>query len=221
MSVRSEIDTDVVGVRMQTAAAASLFIHLLALASVTGIVGISGSNTSRNYIAVELIQKARSFDQIRPQAIARSSVKQPDIITQPIERSERATEDSMSMTPRIDPPAASATQEANSFANGPASDAKADYLAVHRVSKLPFFKTQVAPVYPYSERSAGVEARVIAEVYINERGGVDDVKIVKSAGKSFDEAVLRAVKDSTFSPGYLEGLPVAVKVQIPFAFKLR
>jgi TonB family protein len=95
------------------------------------------------------------------------------------------------------------------------------YLPQHRVTRVPNFKTQVKPVYPRAERAAGVEARVIVEAYINEYGGVDDVKIVKSAGRFFDEAVISAVKDSSFTSGYLEGRPVAVKVQIPYAFKLR
>lgn len=106
-------------------------------------------------------------------------------------------------------------------AQPPPSPPQTSYMPQHRVTRVPIFKTQVKPVYPFSERAAGIEARVIAEVYINEYGGVDEVKIVKSAGSVFDESVIRAVKDSSFSPGYLEGRPVAVKVQIPFVFKLR
>jgi len=205
---------------MRTLAAASLFIHLLVLSSVTGIIGITDTNKKKNYISVELARNTRSLNQARPRASAKSA-RQPDTIPQPVERTEPAHEDTMSMTPHIDPTASPALPDPNSFETGFASKANGDYLAAHRASKPPFFKTQAAPVYPYSERTAGVEARVIAEVYLNEYGGVDDVKIVKSAGSAFDEAVLKAVKDSTFSPGYLEGRPVAVKVQIPFAFKLR
>ena len=95
------------------------------------------------------------------------------------------------------------------------------YQSFHQVTRMPYFKAQVKPVYPSSERAAGVEARVIAEVYINAYGGVDNVKVIKSGGKLFDEAVIRAIQASSFNPGYREGKPVAVKTQIPFVFKLR
>ncbi len=209
-------ESDVAGVRLRTVAGVSLLIHLMAFYSATGIIGIIENSKKKNYISVELIQNARGFNQ----ANARS-VRQPEVISQPVERTERAAEDTMSLTPQIDPLAASVHSEASNHETGPVSNAKSGYLAVHRVGKQPYFKIQVKPVYPAQERSAGIEAKVIAEVYINEYGGVDDVKIIKSAGRIFDEAVLKAVKDSSFSPGYLEGSPVAVKVQIPYVFRLR
>ncbi len=103
----------------------------------------------------------------------------------------------------------------------PAQQPQVVYHPFHKVTRMPYFKNQVKPAYPPSERASGVEAKVIAEVYINQFGGVDAVKIIKSGGKYFDEAVLAAVKNSSFNPAFLEGKPVAAKVQIPFTFRLR
>ena len=125
--------------------------------------------------------------------------------------------------PTSDPNAPSQTQPASQpYASSPGGpNAGTAYQPYHAVSRVPYFKIQIKPVYPPSERAAGVEARVIVEVYINERGMVDKVKLVKSGGELFDQAVMRAVKDSSFEPGYLEGRPVPVRIQIPYAFKLR
>jgi len=100
-------------------------------------------------------------------------------------------------------------------------DEEIHYEPFHRVSVLPSFKVQINPVYPPSERAAGKETKVIVEVYINERGGVDHVEIVKSGGKLFDEAVISAIKKSSFTPAVMEGNLVAVRVKIPYTFKLK
>jgi len=100
-------------------------------------------------------------------------------------------------------------------------DENIQYEPFHRVSVLPSFKVQANPVYPPSERAAGKETKVIVEVYINEQGGVDRVEIVKSGGKLFDEAVISAVKNSSFTPAVMEGNLVAVRVKIPYTFKLK
>ncbi|MBI5179396.1 MAG: TonB family protein [Nitrospinae bacterium] len=94
------------------------------------------------------------------------------------------------------------------------------YLGTDKLSNRPFFRRNVKPVYPKQALTAGQEARVLAEVFINERGLVDDVRIVKSGGEVFDTAVMAALKQSLFEPGYVEGRPVAAKVLIPYSFRM-
>jgi len=94
------------------------------------------------------------------------------------------------------------------------------YLGTDKLSDRPFFRRNVKPVYPNQALSVGQEARVLAEVFINERGLVDNVRIVKSGGEVFDRAVIDALKQSLFEPGYVEGRPVAAKVLIPYSFRL-
>jgi len=95
------------------------------------------------------------------------------------------------------------------------------YEPFHRVSVLPSFKVQAEPAYPPSERAAGKETQVVAEVYIGENGTVDRVEIITSGGILFDNAVISAVKNSSFTPAFMDGKPVAVRVKIPYTFKLR
>ena len=72
-----------------------------------------------------------------------------------------------------------------------------------------------------AERRAGSQAQVIAEVTIDESGRVKNIKIVKSAGTDFDNAVIEALNKSMFTPGFINREAVAVRVLIPFRFNLK
>jgi len=74
--------------------------------------------------------------------------------------------------------------------------------------------------YPTHARSAGIQGKVYLLVYINEKGGVDDVKLVKGIGGGCDEEAISAVKKSKFEPGANNGVPVKTKVSLPITFKL-
>jgi TonB family protein len=94
-------------------------------------------------------------------------------------------------------------------------------MAVHRLSRLPAFLTRTEPGYPPDERLAGREARVLAEIYLNELGGVDEITIKRSQGALFDNAVIAAIRSSRFKPGYRGDRPVPTVIQIPYVFKMR
>ncbi|OGU13420.1 MAG: hypothetical protein A2076_17380 [Geobacteraceae bacterium GWC2_53_11] len=110
---------------------------------------------------------------------------------------------------------------AGSGSGQPQKRDKGSYQAFHRLSRLPAFKVRKEPVYPPSERMTGNEARVMAEIYLDERGAVDDVVIKKSGGRLFDKAVLEAVRQSSFHPGYMGDKAMPTVIQMPFTFKLR
>lgn len=74
--------------------------------------------------------------------------------------------------------------------------------------------------YPSIAKKAGVQGKVFLLAYINENGGVDDVKVVKGIGAGCDEAAVDAVKKSKFNPGKNKGLPVKVKLSLTINFKL-
>jgi len=101
------------------------------------------------------------------------------------------------------------------------ADALPDIVPLSEVTRFPQFLNRIEPSYPETERSAGREAQVIAEVVIDTRGRIIEVEIIKSAGPEFDRAVLESINKSSFVPGYLEGKPVVVRLQIPFKFRLR
>ncbi len=94
------------------------------------------------------------------------------------------------------------------------------YQETDQLTNLPYFRTNIKPAYPRSALRSGRKARVVVEVFINEKGGVDDVRIAQSGGEEFDAAVIAALKQSQFEPGYMAGKPVAVKVRIPFNFQV-
>lgn len=97
---------------------------------------------------------------------------------------------------------------------------------------LPFAEVMPEPVggiesiykkitYPEIARKAGLEGKVYIMVFVNESGGVDNVKVVKGLGGGCDEAAVKACKDIKFTPGKNKGVPVKVKRSLPIVFKLR
>ncbi len=75
-------------------------------------------------------------------------------------------------------------------------------------------------VYPEEAKSSGVEGRVFVKAYINEKGEVDRVKLIKGIGGGCDEAAMQAVKETKFTPALQKGKPVKVQVSVPIIFKL-
>jgi len=75
-------------------------------------------------------------------------------------------------------------------------------------------------VYPEMARKNGIEGKVYVLVMINEKGGVDDVKVIRGIGAGCDEAAVKAVKESKFNPGKNKGVSVKVKLSLPIVFKL-
>jgi len=74
--------------------------------------------------------------------------------------------------------------------------------------------------YPEMAKRAGVEGKVYVLAFINEEGGVDDVKVVKGIGAGCDEATIEAVKKTKFNPGQAAGKPTKVKMSLQIQFKL-
>lgn len=75
--------------------------------------------------------------------------------------------------------------------------------------------------YPKMAQQAGVEGKVYLIAFINKNGNVDDVKVIKKLGAGCDEAAIKAVKASEFTPGVSEGNPVNVKLSLQIQFKLK
>ncbi len=80
---------------------------------------------------------------------------------------------------------------------------------------------RVPAVYPPAAQAAGLTARVVLELLVDEAGRVADAKVVQPAGHGFDEAALEAVRQFRFSPGLADGKPVAVKVTYRYFFALQ
>jgi len=74
--------------------------------------------------------------------------------------------------------------------------------------------------YPTIAIRAGIEGKVYVLAFINEEGGVDEVKIVKGLGAGCDEAAIKAVKQTKFMPGKSAGKLAKIKMSLQIQFKL-
>lgn len=75
--------------------------------------------------------------------------------------------------------------------------------------------------YPEFARKAGVQGRVYVKAFVDEKGDVQKVELLKGIGAGCDEEIMRVVKETKFKPGKQRGKPVKVQVSMSFLFSLR
>ena len=75
-------------------------------------------------------------------------------------------------------------------------------------------------VYPSTAKNNNVEGKVYLLVYINENGGVDDVKLVKGIGSGCEEEAINVIKKTKFNPCVNKGTNVKTKMSLSIPFKL-
>jgi TonB family protein len=85
----------------------------------------------------------------------------------------------------------------------------------------PRFLHKVMPCYPSFARKLEKEGAVLLRVAINEEGQVVDVEILKKAGFGFDEAAVKAIRESTFIPAKRDGRSFSCKALLPIRFELK
>ena len=76
-------------------------------------------------------------------------------------------------------------------------------------------------IYPEIAKKAGLSGKLYLLIYVDEQGRVDDVKVIKGLGGGCDEAAIKAVKETKFTPGKNSDIPVKVKLSLPITFKMR
>lgn len=84
----------------------------------------------------------------------------------------------------------------------------------------PRFARKSLPKYPRLARELGKEGTVLLRLTIDERGRLLEVEVMRRAGSGFDEEAVRAVRDSSFSPARVNGMPVRCRAQLPIRFVL-
>ena len=89
-----------------------------------------------------------------------------------------------------------------------------------KLTRIPSFARKIEAVYPAAEKRAGAEAYIMAEVTIDAKGQVLSIRILKSGGAAFDDAVRESLSRSIFNPGLIDGRAVGTRFQIPFRFSL-
>jgi TonB family protein len=89
------------------------------------------------------------------------------------------------------------------------------------LTRAPTLLRFVQAPYPEAERARGRAAAVVLQLRLNERGGVDEARVVSSAGDAFDQAALTAARAFVFSPAEIDGRPASVSLQYRYEFTLR
>ncbi len=92
--------------------------------------------------------------------------------------------------------------------------------SISSLTRIPTPMRKIQAAYPASERRAGIQSYVLAEVIINAQGIVQDVHILKSGGSAFDTSVIDSLNKTVFTPGYIGDNAVSVRILIPFRFNL-
>ncbi len=77
---------------------------------------------------------------------------------------------------------------------------------------------QAKVLYPPQAKANNIHGTVYIQAYIDENGRVRKVMLIKGIGYGCNQAAMRAVKESVFQPGLLNGAPVKVQMTIPVNF---
>ncbi|MCE7913661.1 MAG: energy transducer TonB [Nitrosomonas sp. PRO4] len=79
-----------------------------------------------------------------------------------------------------------------------------------------------APAYPAISRRMGEEGKLVLRVELDEKGHIDDAKVINSSGyERLDAAALTAVKNWQCNPSLRNGQPVRAVALQPFNFVLQ
>ena len=77
----------------------------------------------------------------------------------------------------------------------------------------------VAPVYPPVAAAARIQGSVVVEAFIDEKGRVTDVQLTRGDAL-FTEAAVKAVRQWTYTPTLLDGVPVSIIMTVTVKFQL-
>lgn len=74
--------------------------------------------------------------------------------------------------------------------------------------------------YPLAAKASKTEGTVLLRAYINEKGEVNFVEIIKNIGFGCGEAAAQAIAKTSFIPATKNGTSASIKVVIPVKFQL-
>lgn len=75
--------------------------------------------------------------------------------------------------------------------------------------------------YPERAIRANIQGRVYVQFVVNERGEVENPRVMRGIGGGCDEEAIRVVKTAKFTPGMQRGRPVRVQYNLPVIFMIR
>lgn len=75
--------------------------------------------------------------------------------------------------------------------------------------------------YPDRALRANIQGRVYVQFVVNERGEVENPRVMRGIGGGCDEEAVRVIKMAKFVPGMQRGRPVRVQYNLPVIFTIR
>lgn len=99
-----------------------------------------------------------------------------------------------------------------------------EYLPQNKISQIPGIPMKEIRSkidYPYLANKQGIEGVVFLELFIDNKGVIRDIKILKEPGFGLGEAAIKAFENITCSPALANGIPVAVRFRVPIRFQLK
>ncbi len=75
--------------------------------------------------------------------------------------------------------------------------------------------------YPENALRANIQGRVYVQFVVNERGEVENPRVMRGIGGGCDEEAIRVIKNAKFTPGMQRGRPVRVQFNLPVIFTIR
>ena len=82
--------------------------------------------------------------------------------------------------------------------------------------------SSIRPKYPLFAMNAGIEGKVIVQVFVDKNGRVTETSIMKGVPHSgLNGAAIKAIKSTKFKPAKQKGKAVGVWISIPIIFRLK
>ena len=94
-----------------------------------------------------------------------------------------------------------------------------EYLLSRELDGKPGPLARIEPEYPPAGATRSLSGSVVLRLYINERGSVDRVEIVRASEAAFEEAARRAFLEARFTPGIKDGRAVKSQVALEISFQ--
>lgn len=98
------------------------------------------------------------------------------------------------------------------------------YVPQNKISKVPVIpakKILSRIEYPSAAKKQGIEGVVYLELFIDEKGKIRKVEVLKDPGHGFAEAAVKALYGITVVPAVINDKPCAVRYRYPVRFSLR
>jgi protein TonB len=102
-------------------------------------------------------------------------------------------------------------------------DEQIEYLPQHKISSIPVIPGREVLsriVYPPMALKQGIEAVVYLELFIDSKGTIKNIKVLKDPGHGFAQAAVSALSGITCIPASANGKACAVRYRYPVKFTL-